>query len=377
MSEKVDILIGADEAILAERPGSIGAVENRSATQIGTKHGKLFAFWGEIEITLSLDAFDSVGFKAPFDHGRAEFRETFRPFKFKPLRVLTNIEPLLVGTLIDVLPDIQPNAKSVDVKGYAKPGVLCDCDSSIRAGGHKLEFKNLNLKEIAQSLCRPFGIEVEFRGDPGAPFKKVSIGIDENIHKFLVELTKQRNYVMTNSREGRLLFWKSVTESTPVARFVQGVTPFANITPTFSPQDYYSEMTGFTAARKRKGGSSYTFQNTWLQDVFRPKSCKFDDTEKGDAPEATRAKVGRMFGNMCSYVIDGLPSWRDPEGNLWRPNTTVTARAPDAMIYRETELLIRNVKLNKNAGKEFASLEVVLPGAFSGEIPKFLPWDEP
>lgn len=381
--EKVEILLGEDEAILALRPGSIGRVDNVSATQIGTKHGKLFAFFSETELTISLDTVDTITLKAPFESARKEFREVFRPFKFQQLRVLCNLEPLFDGTVIDIAPSLDPAAKTVTVTGYSKPGVLHDCNADVLKGAHKLEFKNCDLKTIAEQLCEPFGIEVEFRdfngqpGKPGAPFKKVAIGLEKKIQEFLVPLAKQRNYVMTNSREGRLLFWKSVTESTPVANLVQGVPPFSKIEPTFSPQEYYSDITGFTPSNRRHKGNDFTFANPWLRDVYRPISCKFDDTEKGDAPVSAQAKAGRMFAAIASWVIDDLPGWRDPQGELWQPNRTITVLAPDSMIYRPTELIIRNVKLRQSAQKEWTSLEVVLPGAFSGEIPKVLPWDEP
>ncbi len=46
------------------------------------------------------------------------------------------------------------------------------------------------------------------------------------------------------------------------------------------------------------------------------------------------------------------------------------------MIYRESELLIRNVHLQQSPDKVSASLDLVLPGAFSGEMPETLPWLE-
>jgi prophage tail gpP-like protein len=99
------------------------------------------------------------------------------------------------------------------------------------------------------------------------------------------------------------------------------------------------------------------------------------DTESADVPLATMAMVGRMVANVVSYTVDGLPGWRDPHGNLWRPNTTVVLEAPGVMVYKETELMIRSVRLTQTAAIETASLELVLPGVFGGEMPTSLPWD--
>ncbi len=355
---------------------------------------KFFGFWEGLEITLSLDTFSSCRFSAPFEVNklnvepqRHEFRKTFTPFSFKPLTVLLHLEPLFVGTMVDVNPRIDANSRTVEVTGYSLPGVLNDCTapvafgkrvrSRLGKGAIPLEFKKLDLRQIAASLCEPYELEVLFHDPPGTPFERVAIKVDEKIHSFLAELAKQRNLVMTNTDKGELLFWRSITTGKPVAKFVAGESPLTSVTAQFNPQEYYSEITGFAAAHRRKAGSRYTYQNPFLPPpAFRPMSCKFDDTERGDAPEATRAKVGRMFANMASFTIDGIPTWRDPKGNLWKPNTTVTLLAPDVMCYRETEFLVRTVKLRQFANEVSASLELCLPGAFSGQIPEVLPWAE-
>ncbi len=355
---------------------------------------KFFGFWNNIEITQSIDTFSSCKFSAPFEQNklnvepsRHEFRKTFQPFSFKPLVVLLHLEPLFTGTMVGVDPKIDAVSRIVEVTGYATPGVLCDCTAPVAFGKRKrsrkqegaipLEFNKLDLRQISTSLCLPFEIDAVFRSDPGAPFDRVAIKVDEKIHTFLAELAKQRNLVITDTERGELLFWQSVSAGKPVARFVAGESPLTSVSASFSPQEYYSEITGFAPAIHKKAGSRYTYQNPFLPPpAFRPMSCSFDDTEKGDAPEATRAKVGRMFANMASFKIEGIPTWRDPKGNIWRPNTTITLLAPDCMVYRETELLIRSVTLRQFSGEVSASLELCLPGAFSGEIPEVLPWQD-
>lgn len=358
--------------------------------QIG---GKVFAHWFDLEVKLCVDSFDTVGFSAPFEPKNLDFRKIFRPFSFAPATLTLNGEDLFTGTMIGVDPDESADGSSVAVTCYAKPAVLCDCEPP-SGFGHKgrrsalgaipLEFKKLTLREIAQQLCAPFGIAIEFRGDPGAPFERVAIGIEKKIHTFLVELAKQRGFVMTNNVDGSLLFWKSIKRGVPVAQFVEGVPPFAGMKPSFSPQDYPSELTGYAPAKHRKPGSHYTLLNPWLGkgiddgsepiNSHRPMNCKFDDTERQDAPDATRARMGRIFGNIVSYTTNELATWRDTQGKLWEPNTSLTVLSPKAMVYHETELLIREVTLRQNKDKLSATHNLVLPGAFSGEIPESLPW---
>jgi prophage tail gpP-like protein len=82
-----------------------------------------------------------------------------------------------------------------------------------------------------------------------------------------------------------------------------------------------------------------------------------------------------MFASMAAYTVENLPTWRDPRGQLWAPNTTLRLIAPSAMIYTEQEFLIRDVVLRQDDESLTASLGLALPGAFSGETPESLPWD--
>jgi prophage tail gpP-like protein len=272
--------------------------------------------------------------------------------------------------------------------------VLCDATAPTNEGykgrrpkgAIKTEFKKgLTLKDIAQQLCDPFDLDCEFRGDVGPVFDRQSCGIEKKIHEFLVPLAKQRGFVITNTEDGKVLFWKTIARGVPVAQFVEGIAPLTKVRAKFSPQDYHSQITGYSPSKKGRPGGVTTVLNPWLGKLlettapineYRPLSCKFDDTERADAPDSAKARMGRMFGNCCSWDIEELPTWRDPDGKLWNPNTLITLLCSGAMVYRQSEMLIREVKLNQGIDKLSASLNVVLPGAFSGEIPQTLPWIE-
>jgi len=345
---------------------------------------KAWRGWDDLEIHLGLDSHPSVGFASPFDYERKDFRDTFRPFSFKPLDLTVGGEPIFTGTLVDVLPRVDPDARTVAVSGYSLPAQLEDVN--LPAGKVPFEASGLSLRQIAQTLAGIWNIRVVMEGNEGPAFKRVKtrskkidtkVESDQKIGDFLIELAKQRGYVITSTVRGELLFWKSVVPGHPVARLIEGQPPLISAIPTFNPQDYYSEITGYTSVKRGSGGSKFTQRNERLAGgVLRSMSFKLDDIEKGDAPSAVKAKMGRMFGNCVSYVVN-LPTWRDPKEALWAPNTTITLKAPSAMIYSETELLVRDVFLKRSHDETTASLGLVLPGSFSGEIPARMPWEEP
>lgn len=344
---------------------------------------RTWAFWDEIELHSQIDSYATAGFTAPFDPARKEHRDAFRPFSFKPVQIKVGGELLFTGQLVDVHPRTDAGSKTVDVSAYSLPAALDDINQPVSS--LPFEANGLTLRQIAERMAQPFGISVVVQGQDGPKFKRVhtkkkllnhKAEIDEKISAFLAELARQHGQVLSSDAQGRLVIWQSVKTGNPVARLKESVLPLLSVVPTFSPQSYYSEITGFTSAKRGRVGAKFTLRNDRLSGaVLRPLSFKLDDIDKGDAPAAVKAKMGRMFGNMVSYVVN-LPTWRDPRGKLWAANTTLTLEAPGAMIYRETELLIRDVYLKQSAHERTASLGLVLPGAFSGEQPARLPWED-
>lgn len=339
--------------------------------QVGSKD---FRYWSELELTLSLDTFATLSFRAPFEPTNPDFRSTFRPFSFSPLKVLLEGTPLFTGCMVGVHPEGSGAERKCEITGYALPGVLNDCNAHPDKGPY--EFKKVTLKTIAESLAGPFGLSVRFQDEIGAKFGKAKLENETEVFKFLCELAKQRGLVFTSDPDGVLLCWKSVKVGHPVARLTDDSQPVTKIEGTFNPQEYFSQITGRGRARGKHRSTKHTEKNPYLS-VLRPHNFMVPDTDPAEVPAATRAELGRMFANVASWTISDLPTWRDPNGELWQPNTTVTVNAPSAMIYRDTELLIRSVTLKQDAEQETADMNVVLPGAFSSEVPSFMPWDEP
>lgn len=341
--------------------------------------GKKFEHWSKVKLTLSMDSYSTLEFSAPFEATRKDFRETFRPFAFRKIEVSVANETMFHGWMVGVHPEVTPEARQVKVTGYALPAVFNDVTAP--ASALPMEFNKMTLRQIAEAIVALFDVRLYFPDEDGAVFEKATLKKDQKIHAFLSDLAQHRSFVVTNTLDGSLLIWKSIQPGTEasalsrVARLKDREQPCTGVEASFSPQEYFSSITGFARAKHGRPGSAYTTANPWLPNVLRPLSFVLDDIEKGDAPEATRAKLGRMFGNMASYSVD-LATWRDANGQIWAPNTTVTLDAPDAMVYRETEFLVRTVTLEQDANSESASLGLVLPGAFSGQVPEALPWDE-
>ncbi len=333
--------------------------------------GKRFRFWTSIKLTRSIDNMDTVDIAAPFEPNLASFKETFRPFSFKSIEITVGGEPLFKGTMISVIPTLG-DSKTIQVSAYSTPGVLNDCTAP--ASAYPLEYNNQNLQALTNAAIKPFGLSAVFEAEPGAVFERVAINPGQKLLDFISDLARQRNLVISSTERGELLFRKSIESGIPVAKLRQGESPVVSVSPTFNPQDYYSHVTGIEPIVVGLAGDVFTVKNGKLTNLLRPFTFQAQDSESGTLKDAVEAKAGRMFGNMVSYKV-ALNTWRDPAGDLWQPNTLVNLQSNNAMIYEPYNLVIRSVEFSRDENSQTATLDLVIPGSFSGKIPEVLPWD--
>lgn len=351
-------------------PPSVSAVsENEVSLSIEKTR---FRFWSGMTIIRPMDTFDTLEFTAPFESSNADFKAIFAPFSYKTISIAIGSTPLFTGVMLAPIPSLGPEGKTVSVSGYSLPSVINDCN--MPASAFPLEFNGQGLQDIAEVVASYFGLSVEFRDQQGPIFESVAADPTEKAFAFLTKLAQQRNFVISSSPRGRLVFQRSVTPGKPVARLSQGLAPLVSVTPSFKPQGYYTHITGLAPAVVGVDGSQYTVENPRLQGVIRPHTFKADDTEGANVKEAVEAKMGRMFADTVSYSIQ-VSTWRDALGNLWKPNTTITLLAPGAMVYSEYEFIVRSVTFSKDDNSESATFKLVLPGAFNGQSPETMPWD--
>lgn len=340
---------------------------------ITLENGQRFGAWSDVEMVFGLDSYSALSLSGPFDHDRKEVRQAFQPLMFPKVTVSIGDELVFTGRVKDVQPQVDANSSSVGVTAYALPYDLTEvCPPPELL---PLEFNGLDLRQIAGSLVTAtLGIDVVFDAQPGATFAKIRCEPDTAIHSFLVDPALQRGYVLSDLPSGDLLFRSEAFRGAPVAR-LEG-QPLGKVTANFNPGSWFSRITGRASQKAGKKGSRYT-QNNPLYRASHPRTFALSvgDTEAADVPKAVTAAIGRMIASVVTYTVEDLPTWRDPQGDLWRPNTTLTLLAPEAMVYRETELLIRSVKLRQTPEAETATLELVLPGTFGGFLSMDLPWD--
>ena len=336
--------------------------------------GKTLEHWTRIGLTFGFDAISVYDLEAPFDPDVQEQRDAFRPFSFHEVTITVENDVVLLGMQTETNPQLTPEGRTVALGGYSKPGVLNDCTPP--EDSLPLEFRKATLREIAEELIAPFGIELDYLAPVGEPFDRVKVDPTKKVLASITELAKQRGVVSSSSPTGELRMWVTETLDEPVANLREGEAPLRGVTPSISSGEVYSQLTGLRAVRVRaKSSVSFTvFPEITAGGVFRPYTMKVEQGD--DAKVATTGTASRMAAGAASYTAE-VETWRTPAGALWQPNTTVRLWAPGAMIYQPFDFFVRNVKLNQESDDESASLDLTLPGSFATDAKvRGTPWSD-
>jgi prophage tail gpP-like protein len=333
---------------------------------------KFLGFTG-YELDLSYDSFDKFSFTAPFDIASKAIADVIVPFAFKNCEVYYNGILKLKGTLLTPDPELTGEAKEITLQGYPLCGILNDC--TVPLAQYPAEYAGLDIKQIAGPVCDAYGIKVLFDGETGGAFTKVSIEPTEKVLDFLVKLSKQRSLLFTNDENGKLLFFKT-KEDKAFVTFEEGRLPLISIKPKFNAQAFYSHIIGFSKTDADHEAGQFIYENKYLtkKGITRCQTIIADDAEEGDLEAVVKAYAGRMFADCVSYELE-CEGHVNQDGEVFKKGMTVCVKAPGAMIRRETNFKARNIKLKRTTEGKTASMTLVLPGSYSGNIPEALPWE--
>ena len=277
------VLVIPDLSLRQRRPTPLQPQDNDQGALALLIDGQRFRFWSSASISLSLDSFSIVEFRAPFDPDSVSQRATFRPFMFQLVEVMLGDQIIFRGHVVNISPSVDASSRTVLVTCYAAPGVLNDCTAP--ASLFPLEFKQADLRVIADRMIMPFGLQTRFDTDPGATFRIVRCDPQQRVYDFLISLAKQRNIVIGNTPAGELLFSRVVQGSAqPAAVLREGGSPVLSVSSAFNAQEYYSHITGIAPIALARIGSQYTARNPRLQTTIRPLIFNAKDSIDANIP---------------------------------------------------------------------------------------------
>lgn len=382
LSDGSPVIFTGDNLIIPGAGGGSGSgaekvlLDENAEQDMGIKgQGKFFTGFTGYTLVRSVNGVDGFSFSAYWNSANPALKEAFKPFSYPVFDVYFDKDKIFKGIIMPPTPEVKPSNEVITVQGYPYCGVLVD--SCLPPTLYPAEYSGMTLKEIAETVCEPFGVGVTIKGDTGAAFDKVEIGLDDKIWDFLMKLCEQRNLFMTNTADGDLLIYKPETEKVS-ASFIQGETPFISCAPDFNGQKMFSHITGYTKTSAENDSAKYTYENKMLikKGILRCYGQAIDDATKGTLEESVKSIAGRMFAKCVKYKLS-VSGHRDKNDKLYHKNMTVSVKAAGAEIYRETKFIADEVILKRDdQNGEITEFTLVLPESRTGEIPEVFPWEE-
>jgi prophage tail gpP-like protein len=352
-------------AEIATRRQDLSASEPK-ITIDGEKVGR----WTALEIRMPADGIRTASISAPFNPRNKETAPFWLPFRYQRVRISARGKTLITGTAQNPAYSAGLTDRRVTMSAYSLPGIMQETTPPISA--YPLDFKGRRLDFIARKIAGIYGLKIIFKIDPGAAFDNVSLDPGTTPLNWLIDLAQRRGILLTDDPDGNLVATRE-TETSPRADLKYGEPPVENMSIELDAGAAFSSVTAWRPATSRQKGAKYTVTNPHLQGVRRPFVFRADSTDGGSVKVAAESKAARMFPEMVTWRAT-VAAWDDGRGNIWAPGDSVNIYGPEVLVYNKTRMLIRSVTLQREPDREWAELELVLPGCFSLTMPRRLPW---
>jgi|Deesub1362A_J573_1020465.scaffolds.fasta_scaffold00715_18 prophage tail gpP-like protein len=279
-------------------------------------------------------------------------------------------QPMITGHLDELSISYDAQSHTITARGRDKTADLVDCCHL----GEECQWQDLNLREIAQRLCKPFGIEVLAEDEVGDPFPQVSYGQGDTVFSLLGRLARLRGLVATSDEYGRLVFAAAGRKRLPgVLRLGENIK---------AAQMRLSERERFSryivkGQGQTSGGVTDSLFGDDPQEAVSPQGEASDPgvarhrpliilaEAAGDRASFERrarweaiTRAGRS--QSVSYTVAG---WGPGPGELWKPNRLV--RVEDSYLGLDRDLLIERVEFSLDEEGAQSRLTLVPPEAYA------------
>lgn len=280
---------------------------------------------------------------------------------------------VITGYVDDVFPEYDAENHSITVAGRSKAGDLVDCT-------HKgKQWKQpQTIKQLADELCKPFGIKVIIAEgvDIGKPFKTIEIEPGESHFEFLEQAARIRALRLVSNVDGDIVITRASKDRTATP-LILGEN-ILSASGEFSLRDRFSDYTvtgskdgddsGFGASAALIQGKYQDAQLTRLK-RYRPTTILADGSVTIDDCQIRANWEGNTRFGRSRGVVYTVTGWMNNEG-AWQPNVVVPVKDD----YTETngDLLIVAAQLIMDDKGMRSELQVMAPEAF-----ELIPLPEP
>lgn len=335
-------------------------------------NGRTIAGWENVSITLLAEGFPN-SFAISASSEDPETGADLPVRRYDPCVVKIGDDVVITGYVDRVGNGGNAESHGIRIIGRGKTQDLVDCSAEWDGG----QIASATVLEIATKLAQPYGIAVALANgaSAGAAIPQTNITYGEKGADIIQRDARSAGLLAYEASDGTLLL--SAVGTTQAASGIvygenveehdveiSGDECFSEIVCTLLSQDVLGDV----------GDGGFFFHTETDPNVPRHRRMYIVLEQAQDAQAFTIQKakweIARRAGRsiVATATID---SWRDSDGNLWRPNTLVPVSLPG--LPSKTLLCISQVTLRRGEDGTHADFILMRPSAFTPEPISLLP----
>lgn len=286
-------------------------------------------------------------------------------------QVMIGDDLVLTGYIDDFNPSYDTDSHKIRVAGRSMVADLVDCSALLESG----QLTGLTLLQIAEKLCRPFGIKVVAEVGLGGPLPDVQLQQGESVYGLLERLSRLRKVLVCDDENGNLVFTRPGRDRAQGA-LRQGVN-VKSAAARLSQAERYSDyiVKGQQTGSDELFGPDASEVMAAVKDGavtrYRPLVIVAESNlDNAMARDRAEWEMRRRGGRAVQTDIVS-PGWRQLQdgkaGRLWRRNLMVPVESEFLGIDRE--LALGEVTYLLGPQGTLCSMTLAPPEAFTPEPP--------
>jgi prophage tail gpP-like protein len=312
----------------------------------------------------------SFGFTVYFDPENADHKEMFKPLTYKAITISYKGKLLLTGQLFIHKFTSTATKELLPISGYSKTVVLEHCEPP--ASCYPLQGIKLNLKEITEKILKEFGLKLvvdqAVSQKANSNYKNSTGGDTQKSKDYICELAGQHHVIVTHNEKGDLVFTEAKTEGQPIYDFVDGMPNVKMELNADATKMHSALKLRKDASRKRQTNKAHAELKNPYVEVFRPRAAQQSSGNDTSTEQAARNLLSDEL-RAITVTIE-IQGW-ELDGELVRPNQTITIKSPTMYLYNKTKFFIEQVDYKGGDGvNDTAVLTCVLPEVYNNKTPK-------
>lgn len=330
---------------------------------------KDFEHFRDFTLNFKYDSVASTfGFTALFDPNNKTHRELFKPASYKKAQVYFGGRLILTGIILNNAFKITSKKEPLTISGYSTPGILQDVTLAVES--RPLQFDGMTVLEIVERCCSPYGVNVVV--DPTATTEanevlpNTEIKINQKIKEFLVEITTQKNLMLSHNEKGELVITKSFISKPPIDEFGSGMSS-SSVALSINGQGMHSEISTLKQASVDTDNAGEASTNNPYVSTLRTLTVNQSSGDDNDSGKYGRSLLSSELKNISLKIETDRIQWRN--GGLMLPNETITVRNNDLYLFKKTKFFVESVTIKGNNASSTASLNCVLPEVYNENEP--------